>query len=279
MKKLNAAFCFSGQLRTWKECYPTWKIIFEYFDTPPDIYCHIWDFNTKPFSIHTEEVFEVSQEEISEYINTLKPKKYLVESYSKSEEVKLQTHLEVNRLAGTAVTPSPYWMGAQFYGIDRASTLKEEYESETGTRYDIVFRMRNDLYFDDIFLSSFYKGIHVSIYGTEELYEFVSPEPFTIYNPHSGNISTFPFLYAGDVFFFSDSTTYDLLSKFWLHLPYIFDKCFFRQHLSPEHYFYFYIKSLFLEIRPLRLDVSVKRTEEYFTELKKLGKKPYNCDI
>ena len=63
---MRIAFCLSGQLRTWRDCYQSWQLLFnrfqeqiiingnsqyspyvdESFDV--DYFVHTWDFNTVP---------------------------------------------------------------------------------------------------------------------------------------------------------------------------------------------------------------------------------------
>jgi hypothetical protein len=287
IQHLKAAFCFSGQLRTWKDCYPTWLKLFQYFDTPPDIFCHIWDFNTPPFSMPDEgSVQYVSQEEIEQYINILRPKSFLVEDHPRAESVKLQTHLAIKDKYKCNVPHSPFWLASQYYGIDQAATLKEDYEMSNDIRYDVVFRMRNDLYFDDNAINYFYSGLKLGIYNPigyiddeKQLKDFTGVEPFKFYASHSGISEEFPFMHVGDTFFFCNSSTYDLVSRYWTNLPYIFAVCLGGRYTTPERMLYFYLKTLFLDIEPLLLDFKVKRSPEYFAVKKKLGQEPYNCDI
>lgn len=287
LKPLKAAFCFSGQLRTWRECYPTWQRLFEYFDTPPDIFCHVWDFNTPPHSLsQNQKVEQVSYDEINEYIGLLKPKSYLVEDYTQAENINLQVHLTIKDLYKCYSQKSPYWLASQYYGMDRAATLKEEYEVENSIRYDVVFRMRNDLFFDETTLGHIYNGLKLSEHSypnipesQNKIFTFNSLEPFTVYASHSKSTDKWPFMLVGDTFFFSNSTTYDLVCKYWNNIAYLFTECFVNRDISPEGMFFYYLKTLFLEIKPLLIDLKVKRTPEYF-EVKALqGVEPYKCDI
>ena len=51
--KKRIAICFSGQLRTWRQCVRSWNNILMYDDNRDnvDVFCHIWDFNTVPNSV------------------------------------------------------------------------------------------------------------------------------------------------------------------------------------------------------------------------------------
>ena len=50
---MRIALCFSGQPRTWEQCYPTWMKLAKGLKKKlqadsVDIFCHAWNFNTTP---------------------------------------------------------------------------------------------------------------------------------------------------------------------------------------------------------------------------------------
>ena len=56
MEQLKIALCFSGQPRAWKLALPSIQSFIAEFDTPPDIFMHVWDFNST--SNHVNNVSE-----------------------------------------------------------------------------------------------------------------------------------------------------------------------------------------------------------------------------
>lgn len=280
MKQLKAAFCFSGQLRTWKDCYPTWKKLMDQFDTPPDIFCHIWDFNSNTGRIDslTKEthIEKVSPEEIQSYLDTLKPAKYIIEGQDKSYEVNLFTHMKIQSLLQNKdIQNSIFWAGSQFYGIMYSSFLKREFEMENNFEYDVCFRLRNDLFFSDADIEILFNR---SIKLNNMFIPITIINDNTIYSVHSSTSYDWPYVNIGDIFFFGNSQTYDNFSLFYYRLPDIFVKSFKCKLLKPESYLFFYLKSLLYHHIPLVCDPKIMRDKNYKETLIKYNEPLYNCD-
>lgn len=281
MKELRVAFCFSGQLRTWKECYPSWLKFASKFDTPPDIFCHIWDFNSNSARImnitNEQGINQLAIEEIDEFLNIINPSKYVIDGLEKSYEVTNEICNIISKLTDNAIlNGSVDWVACQFYSNMHSAFLKHEYELENGFEYDLCFKMRYDMLFSEL-------NIHVlfdkpTLYNNEYI-SFNGPNQNTLYTIHSGKLDVWPFISVGDVFYYADSQMFDKISLFYYRLPYIFVKSFKCKIVKPEIYLYFYLKSILGKHIPISIDAKIVRDERYEEVVKSVTQELYNCDI
>jgi hypothetical protein len=244
---MKIAFCLSGQLRTWRSCYESWQLLFErfrekviingnsqyspYVDETFDVdyFVHTWDFNTLPHykwdldwnepdpSIRAKliEPFansytNIDKIEIEEILNILKPKKTIVENWeiSKTRE-KIMNDISTSQTFDKNHRQSHIsWAGSQLYSIMKCAHLKREYELENKFEYDLCIRSRFDLNFDENNRMIFAR-------------DFEIPQPRTLYSVHSRAIDKYPFNIIGDILYYSDSQTFDLLSSIYDHMPHI----------------------------------------------------------
>jgi hypothetical protein len=218
--KPRIAFCFSGQPRTWKKCVESWKEhLFK--ENQVDIFCHIWDYNT---SIGHHDIppvnVNVPATEINELLETLNPKKYTIESQKEFVPIR----------EDQLITVSP-WL-SQYYGIMQCARLKRQYEIENDLQYDIVIKMRFDAFFN------------TSIYPE---FNQIKIDEYTMHGFHFG---WDPITYAGrigDIFWYANSETYDIISDFYINIPAIESK-FYRNNdgtmnfVQPETVFFRYLK-------------------------------------
>jgi hypothetical protein len=244
---MRVAFCLSGQLRTWKSCYQSWQLLFDrfkeqmfvngnleyslYVDEPfeVDYFIHTWDFNTEPHfkwnidwlepdpikKVLMLEPFKnaytrLEREEILEVLNILKPKKSVVEDWniSKSREEVMDKIASNQTLLKHPIKGHISWAGSQLYSIMKCAYLKRQYELENKFEYDICIRSRFDLNFDENNRMIFAR-------------DFEKPKPDTVYSVHSRGIDTFPFDIIGDIFYYTDSQTFDIISSMYQHMPLI----------------------------------------------------------
>lgn len=189
-----------------------------------DYFVHTWDFNSMPYAVWTKKQWDegkfhstfeqpptegVLPADLDEFINTIKPKQYMVENIFKS--ISRKQHLDdrmIFRMNDTTKWAPISWSGAQLYGIMMAAKLKRDEEIATGVQYDVVMRMRTDLHFD---------YLNKMIFSNE----FVRPAKKTVYACHSFNTDYFPHDAVGDIFFYADSITYDMVANTFNHLPQI----------------------------------------------------------
>lgn len=256
-KRIKIAVCINGQPRTWAKCYQTWHNLFSRFDADIDYFYHVWDFNSLPQILNDLTPQPVSQQELNDLQDAVKPKKFLVEGYDKSMKVMKDLNENGNKYPLSGGTPV-HWSGSQFYGTLRAAHLKREYEIENNFEYDICFKMRTDLYFSEEAIENF-------------LNEFKEPELNTIYSCHNGHSPNFPFFRIGDIFYYSDSITFDVLSDFYRFLPVIGIQPFGHDNNPPEIPFAFYTKMMRIKNKSKHVDPKVMRTEEYAIKKEQQG--------
>jgi hypothetical protein len=282
VKRPRIALCFSGQLRAWRKALPTIKEFISLFPHDPDIFMHVWNFNSTSHGIEKDPAQDividlVDDKEIQDCIEELSPKKYVIEDYKTCELITGKTWLAIKNMQERYNTKEPtksvYWLAPQYYGVSKASLLREEFEDENEFYYDCVIRMRYDTYFTKEALTYFSSHFSAN-----------SMEPFTLYGTHMKYLDGFPGVSVGDIFFCADSMTYSLASQYVDHLPHVDEALNGRSSpnisLTPEHYFSFFLRSLFLNLEHLEfLDPKIARSAEYFKRLTENGRVPYGCDI
>jgi hypothetical protein len=243
---MRVAICLSGQLRTWRKCHESWELLFkrfkeqiirnhiflhsEYVDEPFEIdyFIHTWDFNTLPHyqwgvdfnAPHSEEKKKllekfdtdhtlISPHEIDEVLNLLKPKNHIVEGWDVSySRKKIMDDIAISQPFNNSTHSPLSWAASQFYSILRSAQLKREYEIKNNFEYDMCIRLRFDINFDENNRMLFVR-------------DFEKPKPRTVYTVHNGILNTYPFDIIGDIFYYSDSLTFDLLSSLYDNIPYI----------------------------------------------------------
>jgi hypothetical protein len=256
---MKIAFCISGQPRSWNICHKTWFDLFRKaaFNSEIDVFFHFWNSNSLPLCISNHESFQgLTDEERVSIVSALNPKRFQFED-SRFIEVDFDRN---------AVQPVPYWLQPQFNSLQKVANLKRQYEIENNFEYDVVVKLRGDLFFSSDFTESFHP------YELKEDWLF-HLEPSTIYSMHScqdiGGVR------LSDMFFLSDSLTFDHIAQF--------KKCFRYLDLNdifpgtngepPERFLYWYLDSIGIKNHPMpNIDCRLYRTKEYLDELKKLGR-------
>lgn len=217
---MRVAVCFSGQLRTWKECYSSWKNLINQVKSHPkyenesfeiDCFIHTWNFNTKPMSIVSSMNFEpekIDEDEIKKIKRLLNPKKMIVENLEKSSsrfDKMNQKSLKYRpeNFQGSTIS----WAGSSLYSMMRSSELKSDYEIDNDFKYDLCVKMRFDGFFNQYHIEIFMKDFNPPLQNK------------TIYSMHSKNTNHYPFELVGDIFFYSDSETFDVICSMYNLVP------------------------------------------------------------
>lgn len=229
------AICLSGQIRSWKKCIDSWELIYKHFpNAQVDYFIHTWDENSYPAKFgNTKETVKISQEEIDELTERLKPKKMIF------EKAKSFSSLKNN----AALDSSPYL--SQYYGVLKCARLKKQYEIENDFVYDIVVRLRFDLFINQpIFRDPYFQIQERMIYGIHYGYDF--------------DRRCFRF---GDMFFFSDSMTYDILSEYYYGVHLLPDY-WFDSSIPPEFAWHYYFKNNNIDLFINYWDVKLMRQSE-----------------
>lgn len=264
---MKVAFCLSGQLRTWKQCYVSWLTLFEKFKEQViidgilqdnkycqerfevDFFVHTWDFNTIPhykWDVNWNEpdpqkrkkllepfrdsYTPIECSEIEEMLELLSPKDYVVEGWdvSKNREVVMDYIATSQTFDKTPIKGHLSWAGSQFYSILKSAYLKRKYEIKKGFEYDLCIRCRFDLEFDENIKMIFAR-------------DFEYPKKRTIYSIHNHSLDRNPFDRIGDIFYYSDSQTFDLLSSIYDNLPHI-EQSAFGDKISIEEFMTYFVR-------------------------------------
>lgn len=240
---MKIALVLSGQPRTWKKCYQQWIDIFSK-KGEIDFFFHLWDYNTLPNLLATHnggikiEDEKLSEEEKQEIFDTFKPKNFLFESR------KPITYWNCKIPVAEQFGP---WCIEQFYSLYRASLIKQEYEIQNDFKYDIVVRLRTDLW----------------INGNPEI---ITPDVNTLYTSHCSWDENFGCYRVGDIFYYADSHTFDQVSEFYKFLSFVrVGYVTNKQCPPPEIALYFYLASIGIRNFPTHISMKVmrdKRVEE-----------------
>lgn len=292
MKKI--ALCLSGQPRTWDKCYPSWVKIIDrlndIFDAETDIFFHAWDFNSIPRKVLGDAMYKKSQdlgvsfsdipeltdsyitideEEKQNLITIFKPKDFVFENKTVniSREKQILESLKNQNYLHHYGEPVIWWAGSQFYSLMRSAHLKKKYEYKNHFKYDICINGRFDFFLED----------PDSLNNTS----VTSPEYNHVYSCHTGEIDQFPFRRLGDIFWYSDSITFDRICDFYRWLPLLGKSSFLQEELPLiEQVFYFYVKMLLINVHNIdNIDPKIFR-HDMLLEFKKnygldLQKEPY----
>jgi len=207
-----------------------------------DYFVHTWDFNTvsnsKNIGIPSESdtvVYSISESEMKLFNSTVNPKKICIEGRDVSD----------SKFQWGAVKPLLGWSRSQFYGISEVSKLKAEYEIEHDFTYDICVRLRPDLFFSDKMKDLFLK-------------EVMLPKDNLLYGIHCGKDEEFPYSVVGDIFYYANSKTYDIISDFYTALDDM-DGSLFSQNVKPELVFSHYLTENNIGVYSILSGVEIKR--------------------
>ncbi len=177
-----------------------------------DVFCHIWDHNSSSAKLGIDAVEQVSESEMQDLLDALNPTDYVIEGpiafekRSESQAVDHPAHL------------------SQFYGMMVASSLRRQHEMKKGFMYDVVIRSRYDLFLDDnVSIPSEINPNTVHGYG------------LTMKGNYLFEIS--------DLFWMSDSITYDIVTNMFFACEEIDQKWFSGSSYGPEHVLFHHIKN------------------------------------
>lgn len=275
MDSLKVALCFSGQPRAWKIALKSIQEFISEFTFKPDIFMHVWNFNSTSnhvVGVSKGKIWEhtlIDKQELDHLAQCYNPTDILIEDRKKSQNIADRTLRRIvdNKKENVDVKYTPCYLAPQYYGIKKAAELKRNYELKHNFTYDLVIRMR----YDTVFLEN-----SAFLFN----YELEKPKPSTVYSTHTFPQDEIPFMKVGDIFFYSDSHTYDIVAQYVDYLPYVFESTRKFLHGSEPHLLLStYLQSMFLNICSLTINHKIARQEYYFDKLKEFNVKPYDCDI
>lgn len=287
MKRI--AICLSGQSRTWEYCIDSIQSFLKDDEYEIDYFIHTWDINDyRPIETKNgeERYFYKSDLNIEKYIQFYNPKSYKIQSFElfqkKLEKIKIPKYHYADSVN----------MLNQMYSFKQSIVLKRLYERKNNFKYDIVLKVRPDLFFvyDSLrknleLLEPFEKGKFFSYFQFDENWKDILDNPWA------------PDLY----WLFTSSEDSDIFSSYFgKSLKYVRDT-FKKGHPYEYHLYRFvndiqlnpsynheiktkYIEFLFI-IRPWNIPFQIdsmnnliksKNTHNYINDLKKFTHNFYN---
>ncbi|MDG6777384.1 hypothetical protein QCB44_01555 [Thiomicrorhabdus sp. zzn3] len=144
---MRVALCISGQMRSFEECYPSqYQNLIEIFQ--PDVFIHTW--SDLGQSIREKVASDViTPESLDNKLSKLyAPKRMVIEDYHASY-CDLFHGVKVPEVLKEAEPVSYKGALPMFYKIWACNQLCLEYALEVGIKYDLVIRLRPDLYIDE----------------------------------------------------------------------------------------------------------------------------------
>lgn len=263
--KIRIAACFSGQIRTWKQCYESWNSLFsiiknhtefQKYEIEIDFFIHTWNLQTIPPhlwagnpNLSVQEIcdlrIDIDENEIDEVIEKFSPKKYIVDTIDVLNTRSFIVN-EKSKKYGSDGYCLLSWAAPQLYSTMRSSMLKREYEIENNFEYDVCMKFRFDM-----------------LLSNEDMVQIVSNINFplqdhTIYSMHSKNIDSFPHQIVGDIWFMANSRVYDIIGSFYDFLPFL-KKQIFHSEVKIEEVLAYYIMMFQLKNKRLLIDPKIIR--------------------
>lgn len=276
---IRIAFCISGQPRSWQKCLPTWKKfekrLIELTGGTVDYFCHAWDFNTPPHAIlsrsdsttgiketyTTIKGIKITDQERELLEQEINPVTIVWENEEVSKRRATITHQRGEIHANEQGGPALAWAASQFYGVMRSADIKRRHEIDNFFQYDYVFKLRFDLFLDEH---------QIDWFLDPRSKDFGNTSPNTVYTCHTRKDNLqFPFHRFGDIFWYSDSPSFDKIAAFYDWLPVIGKRSFIsNQETCTEHALYFFAKMIKMNVHAISVDPKIFRQSDYL-ELKK----------
>jgi hypothetical protein len=208
------AVCLSGEIRTWRDNYISWKRIVDDLDIDVDFFIHTWDSQLPPNILRTEHKISelekikdipISNEEIHDLLNIIKPINYEIEKKKEFTPYNPDQPLFLNPQL------------SQWYGFMKVAKLKSDYEIKNSFIYDLVIRFRYDIKLKDTLIHQYNKPKFGEIHGTHYFCEWGGAEMLIKF---------------ADLIWYSDSITFDILSNYYFEICKIGG---FKQGIEPEY--------------------------------------------
>jgi len=150
----RVAVVFSGQIRSFKSCYPSiYKYVISQYEPKVDIFMHLWEYGND-ISEYKEKnkfitQFKLQNDECSkEYvIEKAQPTKIVCDKWSKGWEQKIMNDLggyDIIKNMNEKEKNYAVSCMCMYYKIMLANKLKIDYEVDYGFKYDLVIRVRLD---------------------------------------------------------------------------------------------------------------------------------------
>jgi hypothetical protein len=197
--KGKVAVVLTGHMRSWEQVFPNFKekVLDRY---NPDVFIHTWSDEgwwTPGDKVTETGVFDDSPEiNIGAIIQSYQPVEIRVEDWNKSLIDDIPTFNELFEMRGQQYTNfahKPRNILSMFYKLTAGINLMNDYAAKTGTKYDLVIRMRPDMIIDDLpdfEINKFYTLAHKNHLGegTGDMFQIGSPFQLTLFSLLPQNI-------------------------------------------------------------------------------------------
>ena len=148
---MKVAVQISGQGKDFKNVYSTLKehLLDKLGDY--DIFIHNWDTDKRKVSWCGDEKIKVSDDNFKEMLDIFKPKKYLRECFDEFYE---NSYLEQKKdlcvkYGNNIFSYTSQNVIPQLYGWYKCNEIRKQYQNETNIEYDIIFKIRADIFYCD----------------------------------------------------------------------------------------------------------------------------------
>lgn len=230
---MRTALCLSGQLRTFNSCYPSLKkYILDCFH--PDVFVHTWyeqgDVSIQRDKDQMDSGKSKAVVDITKISALLDTKKTFLEHFNPIMFDSLDGVSKPEHLWG--VYHENKGMLPMFYSIYKCNLLKQQYERENNTEYDMVIRTRPDLeylnYMPQTVINGFKNDNNIVFIPT--------------WNKHS-NIS------FNDTFAFGNSENIDRYCNCWKQLQDMWDDYDYKNMCETERVLYQYLNDNNVDVK------------------------------
>lgn len=200
MADKRIAVCFSGQLRTSAAAMPNMLRFVGDLLPSCDFFMHTWNINqTKTYEGRTNPSYPTSVEDLEKVRNGYGVRMLLMENHDVCVE-RFKQDFGISFISKShpdyhSNSVSPSWI-PQFWSCYQSNLLRRDWEIISGTRYDVVVRMRPDLIFPR------YRSLE------KEIDHWRKNQGYFIVENLSGEM-------INDVMWISSPELMDLASMFW----------------------------------------------------------------
>ena len=246
-----------GHLRTYEECYPLLKQhLLDKYDC--DVFMHTWDtidHSTKTWHNRFMENAGSDTRSIEDKLKKIYSLKNLKIEHQNIEDLGVINAIDKDI--------SIYGMRCMFHSMQAVNSLREEYQQQTGAKYDFVITLRPDLQL----LEKFDLDYYLERMTEEE----INNSFFTYFFPMLGLWNDFRKIGASDIFYFARP---EVISNIFKNINYVVDKIQpVKINFGPEVYFIELVEHLGYKVNLIKY---AENTEFLIKRPTQSGKKKKN---
>ncbi len=226
---MDIAICVSGQLiSNWKQCLDSWKESFSQHSVT--WFGHTWTTKSAPNWYKNKSRQATDVEITKDELNELKS------SYFNFQNLCIDNPLSLENNKNLVLWDKNFH--SQFYGVCKANYLKNYWELKKNKIFDLVVRLRWDLFLQN---------------------KFVLPKPKThtlqiIHSAYEGQVYR-----IGDMYWQGPSTVYNVVSNFYKNIKNYSSSMKIDEDFGVHHLFAYYCKENSLNLETIYPDVKLFR--------------------